>query len=108
MFAAGRAELLVDRGGFSSRERSMFGTLIVTAVEVSIITLEASTAMAMQMQKMLRNGQAVRSEADLMRDKLVALQQAFTDAVSIPAKTGEDLRSVIRANYERLTSSRTD
>jgi hypothetical protein len=58
----------------------MFGSMVVAVMEVSIITLEASTVIMMQMDKMLHGGKAIRSEEDLMRDKFVALQRAFADA----------------------------
>jgi hypothetical protein len=82
----------------------MLGTLVVAAVEVSVITLEASTAILMQLQNKRRYHDGIRSEADVMGSKFVALQRAFTDALSDPtqAKTGRDLRSIIRSNYEHL------
>jgi hypothetical protein len=83
----------------------MLGTLVVAAMEASILALEAGTAVMMQMEKMLKGEEAVRwSEADLMRDKFVALQRAFADALSDTphTETAQDLRSIIRVNYERL------
>jgi hypothetical protein len=58
---------------------------------------------------MLVRSRLVRSEADLIRDNFLLLQRAFTDALSDPAqaKTGEDLRSIILANYERLLAVRS-
>jgi hypothetical protein len=87
----------------------MFGTLIVAAMEASIGALEASTAIMMRMEKRLKGSTAVRSDADLIRLKLVVLQRAFADALSDPAqaKTGEALRSIILASYERLLAERS-
>jgi hypothetical protein len=83
----------------------MLGTLVVAAMEASIISLEVCTAVMMEMKKLLAD-EANRSEADLARDKFAALQQAFSDALSDPAqvKNGQDLRSIIRANYQRLSA----
>jgi hypothetical protein len=85
----------------------MLGTLVVAAMEASIISLEASSAIMIQMGRMLTRRQAIRSEAELMRDKFVLLQRAFSDALSDATqdKTRADLRSIIRSNYERLSAN---
>jgi hypothetical protein len=86
----------------------MFATLVIAAMEASIIALEASTSLMTQIEKLLllRGHKAVRGEADLIRDRFMMLQRAFADALSDPTqvKTGQDLRSIIRANYERLSA----
>jgi hypothetical protein len=64
----------------------MFGTLVVVAMEASIITLQGGTAIMLQMQKTLRADKSIRSEADLVRVKFAALQRAFKDAFSIIPK----------------------
>jgi hypothetical protein len=83
----------------------MFGTMVVVAIEASIISLEAGTAIMMPVEKVLRGGREIQGEANLMQTKFVALQRAFSDALAsaTQAKIGQDLRSIIRANYERLT-----
>jgi len=88
----------------------MFGTLVVAAMEASIICLEASSAIMMQMEKVLRGGQGIQSEANLMREKFAALQEAFADALvdATQAKIGQDLRSIIRVNYERKSAELAD
>jgi hypothetical protein len=82
----------------------MFGSMVVAVMEVSIITLEASTVIMMQMEKMLHGGNAIRNEVDLMRDKFVALQRAFADASLevTHAAIGQDLRCLIKVNYDRI------
>jgi hypothetical protein len=83
----------------------MFGTMVVIAIEASIISLEAGTAITTQMERMLRGGREIQGEANLMQQKFAALQEAFSDALAnvTEAKIGQDLRSIIRANYERLS-----
>lgn len=85
----------------------MFGTLVVVAMEASIITLQGGTAIMLQMQKTLRADKSIRSEADLVRVKFAALQPAFKDAFSnhTQATTAKELRSIVLANYERLLAA---
>jgi hypothetical protein len=58
----------------------MFATMVVTAIEASIISLEAGTATMMQMETVLR-GSGMHGEANLMQEKFAALQEAFSDAL---------------------------
>ena len=84
----------------------MFGTMVVVAIEASIISLEAGTAIMMQVEKVLRGRREIQGEANLMQQKFAALQGAFSEALAnaTQAKIGQDLRSTIHANYERLSA----
>jgi hypothetical protein len=84
----------------------MFASLVIAAMEASIIPLEANTLIMMQMEHLFVGPKTVRGERDLIRDKFLMLQRAFTDALSDPTqvKTGQDLRSIIRNNYECLSA----
>jgi hypothetical protein len=84
----------------------MFVTMVVIAIEVSIISVEATTAIMMQTEKLLGGSRGIQGEADLMQEKFAALLGAFSEAVAnaTQAKIGQDLRSIIRANYERRSA----
>jgi hypothetical protein len=84
----------------------MLGTMVVIAIEVSIICFEAGNAVMMQTEKLLLGSRGIQGEAHLMQEKFVALQGAFSEAIAnaTQAKIGQDLRSIIRANYERLSA----
>jgi hypothetical protein len=82
----------------------MFGTLVVVAMEASIITLQGGTAIMLQMQKTFRSDKSIRSEADLVRVKFAALQRAFKEAYT-RATTAKELRAIVLANYERLLAA---
>jgi hypothetical protein len=60
----------------------MFVTMVVIAIEVSIISVEATTAIMMQTEKLLGGSRGIQGEADLMQEKFAALQGAFSEAVA--------------------------
>ena len=84
----------------------MFVTMVVIAIEVSIISVEATTAIMMQTEKLLGGSRGIQGEAHLMQKKFAALQGAFSEAMAnaTQAQIGQDLRSIIRANYERRSA----
>jgi hypothetical protein len=92
---------------YTRSDSSMLGTLVAALVETSIINLRIGTEIMIQAQKTLKPD-AVRDEADLVREKFLALRQAFEDALSSPVPADQGLLSIIRANYERRLAERND
>jgi hypothetical protein len=60
----------------------MLGTMVVIAIEVSIICFEAGNAVMMQTEKLLLGSRGIQGEAHLMQEKFVALQGAFSEAIA--------------------------
>jgi hypothetical protein len=82
----------------------MFGTLVVVAMEASIIAMQGGTEIMLQMQKTLKSDKSFQSEGDLVRVKFAALQRAFKDAYNQSA-TAKELRAIVLANYQRLLAA---
>jgi hypothetical protein len=64
----------------------MFETMIVASMEAFIVALESSSAVLMQMKKVLQGGRGIQPEADLTPAKFAALQKAFATVYRPPLR----------------------
>jgi hypothetical protein len=83
----------------------------VAAMETVLSTIEATSVITLRMQMLLRGGKAAEAEAELMvTEKMRAFTQATWDIArgSSLAQVYEDYLSAIRANYDRLSTMKTN
>jgi hypothetical protein len=83
----------------------------VAAMETALSTIEATHVITLRMQILLQGGKAAEAEAELMvSEKLRVFTQAASDIAHGASHTmvSENFRSAIRANYDRLSVTKTN